>query len=106
MSVTKNCWTLKRTMKKIQFNENKNIISDNLRKYREAAKLSQSQLAAKMQTAGINIAHRMISRVEKNLRQVTDYELAVFCEVLNVELRERLSMFYENKWPCENIPGQ
>lgn len=81
-------------MKKIQFNENKNIISDNLRKYREAAKLSQSQLAAKMQTAGINIDQQMISRVEKNLRQVTDYELAVFCRVLNVELREMLSMFY------------
>lgn len=81
-------------MKKIRFNENKNIISENLRKCREAAQLSQSQLAAKMQTAGINIDQQMISRVEKNLRQVTDYELAVFCEVLNVEPRDMLSAFY------------
>ena len=83
-------------MKKIQFNENKNIVSENIRKYREAAKLSQSQLAAKMQTAGINIDQQMISRVEKNLRQVTDYEFAVFCEVLNVEPRDMLSAFYES----------
>ena len=82
-------------MKKIQFNENKNIISEKLRKYREDAGFSQSQLAAKMQTVGINIDQQMISRVEKNLRQVTDYELAAFCMVLNVEAQDMLSAFYE-----------
>ena len=82
-------------MKKIQFNENKNIISENLRKYREDAKLSQSQLAAKMQTLGINIDQQMISRIEKNLRQVTDYELAAFCKLLNIEPEKMLSAYFE-----------
>ena len=69
-------------MKKIQFNDNKNIISENLKLYREAAGLSQSQLAAKLQTVGINIDQQMISRIEKNQRQVTDYELAALCDTL------------------------
>ena len=83
-------------MKKIQYNENKNIISEKLRKYREEATLSQSQLAARMQTVGINIDQQMISRIEKNLRQVTDYELAAFCEILNVEPEKMLSAYYEH----------
>ena len=84
-------------MKKIQFNENKNIISENLRKYREKAGLSQSQLAAKMQTVGINIDQQMISRIENNLRQVTDYELSALCEILLVSPEVMLSKFYESK---------
>ena len=83
-------------MKKIQFNENKNIIYENLRKYREKAGLSQSQLAAKMQTVGINIDQQMISRIENNLRQVTDYELAALCEILLVSPEALLSKFYES----------
>ena len=81
-------------MKKIQFNENKNIIGEKLREYREAQGLSQAQLAARMQTAGINIDQQMISRIENNLRIVTDYELASFCMVLNVRLDEMLGKFY------------
>ena len=83
-------------MKKIQFNDNKNIISENLRSYREAAGLSQSQLAAKLQTVGINIDQQMISRIEKNQRQVTDYELAALCDILSVDSSRMLSKYYEN----------
>ena len=83
-------------MKKIQFNDNKNIISENLRSYREAAGLSQSQLAAKLQTVGINIDQQMISRSEKNQRQVTDYELAALCDILGVKPENMLNKFYES----------
>ena len=83
-------------MKKIQFNDNKNIISENLRSYREAAGLSQSQLAAKLQTVGINIDQQMISRIEKNQRQVTDYELAALCDILGVKPENMLNKFYES----------
>jgi len=83
-------------MKKIQFNDNKNIISENLRLYREAAGLSQSQLAAKLQTVGINIDQQMISRIEKNQRQVTDYELAALCDILGVKPENMLNKFYES----------
>ena len=84
-------------MKKIQYNDNKNIISEKLKASRERAGLSQSQLAAKMQTFGINLDQQMISRIEKNLRQVTDYELAAFCDILGVEPADMLSGFHESK---------
>lgn len=82
-------------MKKILFDGNKNLISKKLRDSREKAGLSQSQLAAKMQTLGVNIDQQMISRIEKNQRFVTDYELACFCRILNVDLKKMLSLYYE-----------
>ena len=82
-------------MKKILFDDNKNIISEQLRHFREKANLSQANLAAQMQTIGINIDQQMISKIEKNQRQVTDYELACFCKILNVSPEEMLSSFAE-----------
>lgn len=82
-------------MKQIIFNGNKNIISVVLKEYREKRNLSQSELAAKMQTMNINIDQQMISKVEKNKRQVTDYEFACFCICLNVSPNEMLEKFYK-----------
>ena len=48
--------------------------------------LSQSQLAAKMQTMNVNMDQQMISKIENNARFVTDYELACFCLILEIDL--------------------
>ena len=71
-------------MKKICFYDNKNIISSKLKTLREEKGLSQSSLAAKLQTMNVNIDQQMISKIEKNNRQVTDYELACICKCLSV----------------------
>ena len=71
-------------MKQIIFNGRKNVISDSLKHYRQALKLSQNALAARMQTFGCNIDQQMISKIEKNTRQVTDYELLCFCLSLHI----------------------
>lgn len=71
-------------MKKIEFNSNKNIISKKLKQVRKEKKISQTELAAKLQTYNLNIDQQMISKIEKNSRQVTDYELACICKCLNV----------------------
>lgn len=71
-------------MKKIDYYGNKNIIGRRLETLRKEKGLSQEQLAAKMQTMNVNIDQQMISRIERNLRIVTDYELACFCRVLGV----------------------
>lgn len=71
-------------MKKICFYNNKNIISDKLKELRRKRNLSQSDLAAKLQTMNINIDQQMISKIEMNKRQVTDYELACICKCLSV----------------------
>lgn len=77
-------------MKQIIFNGNKNIISKRLAEIRKEKRLSQSDLAAKMQVLNVNIDQQMISKIEKNQRQVTDYELACFCKCLNVKPEEML----------------
>ena len=50
-------------------------------------------MAAKMQTFGINIDQQMISKIERNARIVTDYELACFCKALKVTIDEMLQDF-------------
>jgi len=80
-------------MNQITFNSNKNIISDRLAKIRKEKKITQSDLAARMQTLNVNIDQQMISKIEKNQRQVTDYELACFCRCLNISPNEILKDF-------------
>ena len=49
-------------------------------------RMSQNELAAKMQVEGITIERDSISRVEIGTRFVADYELKVFAKVLNVNI--------------------
>ena len=82
-------------MKKISFNNDKNVIHERLRYYRKLRGLSQEQVVAKMQTMNVSMDQQALSRIEKNSRIVTDYELACFCKVLNVTERELLAAFYD-----------
>ena len=80
-------------MKKICFYDNKNIISKKLKELRESKGLSQNNLAAKLQTMNVNIDQQMISKIEKNNRQVNDYELACICKCLSVTPNDLLDFF-------------
>lgn len=82
-------------MKKILFENNKNVISSCLKISRIKNHLSQSQLAAKMQMLGVNLDQQMISKIENNTRMVTDYELACFSIALSVSLEDLLENFYK-----------
>ena len=84
-------------MKKLSYNHNKNVIHKKLRYYRELRKLSQDQLAAKLQTMNVSIDQQMSSKIENNQRLVTDYELACLCVVLNITEKDLLSDFYETR---------
>lgn len=64
----------------------KNICGDRIREARVVQRMSQSELAAKMQVEGITIERDSISRVEIGTRFVADYELKVFAKVLNVDV--------------------
>ena len=48
-----------------------------------------------MQLMNVNIDQQMVSKIVKNLRQVTDYEFALFCKCLNVTPNELLKYFNE-----------
>ena len=49
-------------------------------------RLSQADLAARMQVNGVTIEREAISKIETGDRFVTDYELMVFAKVLNVSM--------------------
>lgn len=73
-------------MKIYDYGGKKNICGDRRREARVVQRMSQSELAAKMQIAGIAIERDSISRIENGTRFVADYELKIFAEVLNVDI--------------------
>ena len=68
-------------MKIYDYNGKKNISGDRVHQARTALRLSQSDLAARMQVNGVIIEREAISKIETGDRFVTDYELMVFAKV-------------------------
>ena len=68
-----------------------NICGHNVRYLREQKKMSQDQLAAKLQTEGLGVNQNSISRIETGKRVVADYELKALAKVLNVDIETLLS---------------
>ena len=73
-------------MKIYDYGGKKNICGDRIRQARALRRISQSELAARMQVEGITIERDSISRIEIGTRFVTDYELKIFAKVLNVNI--------------------
>lgn len=81
-------------MKKIEFDDNKNVVAGMVRTLRKQSGYSQQQLAFKMQLMGVNMDQQMISKIEQNKRIVTDYELACMCEIFHVTPEQMLVKFF------------
>ena len=62
----------------------KNLISQRLIELRQKHKLSQRELAYKLQLAGYDMDKNVITRIETNKRYVTDVELKAFSEIFTV----------------------
>lgn len=62
----------------------KNLISQRLIDLRSQHKLSQRDLARKLQLAGYDMDKNVITRIETNQRYVTDIELKALTEIFNV----------------------
>ena len=71
-------------MKIYDYNGKKNICGDRVRAARKDLGLSQENLAARLQTEGVNIERDSVSRIEIGTRFVADFELVILCKVLNV----------------------
>ena len=78
-------------MKIYDYNGRKNLCGDKIREARNKNRLSQSDLAARIQLAGVTIERDSISRVEIGTRFVADYELKIFAAVLGVSVEWLLS---------------
>lgn len=61
-----------------------NASGENIRRAREKIKLSQEQLAARLQLEGLPIHQKAISRMETGDRVVADFELMLLAKALGV----------------------
>ena len=71
-------------MKIYDFNGKKNICGERIKAARKKLRLSQENLAAKLQIEGVNIERDSVSRIEIGTRFVADYELAALSKILKV----------------------
>ena len=73
-------------MKIYDYNGKKNICGDRVHEARCRYRLTQSDLAARLQVEGIIIERDSISRIEIGTRFVADYELREIAKVLKVSV--------------------
>ena len=73
-------------MKIYDYNGKKNLCGNRIREASLRQRLSQYDLASRLQTQGILIEQDSISRIEIGTRFVADYEVKVLAKVLNVPL--------------------
>lgn len=74
-------------MKIYDYNGRKNLCGDRVREARQKQRISQSDLAARLQIEGVILERDSVSRIESGTRFVTDYELLTLSKVLNVDIK-------------------
>ena len=62
----------------------RNISGERVRQMRTKKRLTQSELAIRVQTTGVILEQDAISRIESGSRMVQDYELRALAEILGV----------------------
>ena len=73
-------------MKIYEYKGKKNVTGERIRQARVLKRMSQEDLAARMQVRGVTMERNTVSRIEMCDRLVTDYELLNFAEVLGVSI--------------------
>lgn len=73
-------------MKIFEYKGKKNICGKRVRQARKNMKLSQSELAARLQIRNVILERDTISRIEIGDRFVADFELRAIAEVLRVDI--------------------
>jgi len=73
-------------MSRIIDTKEKNLVGDNVKKYRVERKMSQQILSDKLETLGIYICRGSVSRIEDKSRTVTDIELYGLSKILGVPI--------------------
>ena len=71
-------------MKIYDYNGRKNICGDRIREARIKQRMTQADLAARIQVEGVIMERDSISRVEIETRFIPDYEIPIFAKVLGV----------------------
>jgi transcriptional regulator with XRE-family HTH domain len=79
----------------------KNVVGPHIRdaRLRASRKVSQEELAARLQAMGVQLDQTAVSRIENRERQVTDVELLAICRALGIEVG---SLFTDLDLPGES----
>ena len=82
----------------------KNVIGPNLKRIRKDQKLTQEALVAKLHIEGLDYLNRIsITKIESQIRNVTDYELQLIAKVLKVSADDLLPSYYETSEILDRI---
>ncbi|MEY8388995.1 helix-turn-helix transcriptional regulator [Oscillospiraceae bacterium 38-13] len=73
-------------MKIYDYNGRKNLCGNRVKEARARLNITQADLAARLQVAGVIMERDSVSRIEIGTRFVTDYELSVLSDVLGVSV--------------------
>lgn len=80
-------------MARIIDGKNKNLIGEQVRRFRIEKGMSQQQLSAKLETLAVYICRGSISRIEDRSRTVTDIELYGLSQILG----KPIESFFEDE---------
>ena len=75
-------------MKIYNYNGRANIFGTQIRILRKQKKLSQEELAARLQVAGVDLDQKAISRIECEKRFLADFELREIARILQISMDE------------------
>ena len=67
-----------------------NICGKNISRFRKEIKISQRELADRLQLIGLDVDKNAVHRIESGQRFVTDIEIIAFRKVLNKSFEELL----------------
>lgn len=73
-------------MKIYDYKGRKNFCGNRVKEARARLNITQTDLAARLQVAGITMERDSVSRIEIGTRFVTDYELAMLAKILGVSM--------------------
>jgi transcriptional regulator with XRE-family HTH domain len=68
--------------------KSQNIVGPQIRRLRNARDWSQEVFAARLGVAGLDVSRGTLSKIEAQIRCVTDAELVFFAKALGVNLEE------------------
>lgn len=71
-------------MKAFDYNGQRNISGERIRRERTRQRCTQADLAARVQVSGVILERDCISRIENGLRMVQDFELRAIAAALGV----------------------
>lgn len=73
----------------------RNLIGENLKKYRKSSNLSQRSFVAKLNLIGLNLDQSSLARIETLKREVYDYEVVYFARVLKIDIKDLYSNTFD-----------